>query len=166
MKRTLVILALVAAAGTAGAQTMSTPATGTATGGAATMTTPNASGGATMNSGATMNGSAGTRGAQTGGGAQMNSNAQMNSQAPGGQMNGNAGISTGADAGPNANIANAPAQRLTGAAGTAQKRIEQDGYKNVSNLQKGSDGLWRGTAMRGNAQVQVTVDRAGRVAAQ
>ena len=36
-------------------------------------------------------------------------------------------------------------------AGTAQKRIEQDGYKNVQNLQRGSDGLWHGTAMRGNA---------------
>ena len=31
---------------------------------------------------------------------------------------------------------------------------------------KGADGLWHGTAMRGNTQVQVTVDRAGKVAAQ
>ena len=31
---------------------------------------------------------------------------------------------------------------------------------------KGADGLWRGTAMRGNTQVQVAVDRAGRVSTQ
>jgi hypothetical protein len=55
---------------------------------------------------------------------------------------------------------------LTGAARTAQKRIEQDGYKSVQNVQQGSDGLWHGTAMRGGTSVQVTVDRAGRVAAQ
>ena len=55
---------------------------------------------------------------------------------------------------------------MTGAAHTAQKRIEQDGYKSVQNLQRGSDGLWHGTAMRGNTSVQVTVDRTGRVSAQ
>src|SRR5690349_21293597 len=70
------------------------------------------------------------------------------------------------NASASANMANAPTQRMTGAAGTAQKRIEQDGYKSVQNLQKGADGLWHGTAMRGNTQVKVTVDRAGRVAAQ
>jgi hypothetical protein len=107
-------------------------------------------------------------GAQMGSGAQMNTHTQMNtnSQMPAGQMNGNIGANTGAGAGANANMANAPTQRLTGAAGTAQKRIEQDGYKSVQNLQKGADGLWHGTAMRGNTQVQVTVDRAGRVSAQ
>jgi hypothetical protein len=173
MKHSLLTIALVAAAGTAGAQTVSTPATGgvnagagagTATGGAATMTAPPAGGGATMNSGSTVNGNAGMRGAQPGGGAQMNSNTQMNTNAqmPAGQMNGNMDANTNA----NANMANAPTERLTGAAATAQKRIEQDGYKSVQNLQKGADGLWHGTAMRGNAQVQVTVDRAGRVSAQ
>ena len=55
---------------------------------------------------------------------------------------------------------------MTGAAGTAQKRIEADGYKSVQNLQKGADGLWHGDAMRGNSKVQVTVDRAGRISAQ
>jgi len=63
------------------------------------------------------------------------------------------------------NIASAPAPRLTGAAGAAQRRIEQDGYKNPQNLQIGADGLWHGTGMRGNTQVKVTVDRAGRVSA-
>jgi hypothetical protein len=60
----------------------------------------------------------------------------------------------------------ADAARMTGAAGTAQKRIEADGYKNVTGLAKGSDGLWHGTAIRGSTQVQVTVDRAGKVSAQ
>ena len=161
MNRTLLTIALVAAAGTAGAQTVSTPAgsvgAGAATSGGATMTAPPA--GATMNSGATLTGNAGVRGAQAGG-AQMNTNAQM----PAGQMNSNMGA--GANANANANMANAPTQRLTGAAGTAQKRIEQDGYKSVQNLQKGADGLWHGDAMRGNSKVQVTVDRAGRISAQ
>jgi hypothetical protein len=74
------------------------------------------------------------------------------------------GSSAGATMAPS--TANAPAQHPTGPAATAQKRIEQDGYKSVQNLQKGADGLWHGTAMRGNARVQVTVDRSGRVAAQ
>ena len=98
----------------------------------------------------------------------MNTNTQMNTNAqmPNGQMNSTIGASGSTGASANANMANAPTQRLTGAAGTAQKRIEQDGYKSVQNLQKGADGLWRGDATRGNAKVQVTVDRAGRVSAQ
>jgi hypothetical protein len=153
MKRTLLALALVAAAGTAGAQTVSTPATGNA-GAGPTVGAPPASAGATMNNGATTNANTGLpntgiQGAQTGAGTQT----QMNS-------NGSAGASAAPD------MANAAAQPLTGAARTAQKRIEQDGYKSVQNLQRGSDGLWHGTAMRGNNQVQVTVDRAGRVSAQ
>ncbi len=79
------------------------------------------------------------------------------------QMNSASG---GAGGSANPNMANAPSQPLTGAARTAQKRIEQDGYKSVQNLQQGSDGLWHGTAMRGNTPVQVTVDRSGRVSAQ
>ena len=79
MKRTLLTIALVAAAGTAGAQTVSTPAgsanvgAGVATGGSATMSAPPA--GATMNSN-----------------TQMNTNAQMPAgQMNNGQMNGNMG---------------------------------------------------------------------------
>src|SRR5262245_56988510 len=84
MKRTLLTIALVAAAGTAGAQTVSTPAgnvsagAGAATSGGATVTTPPASVGATTNGGATMNSNTGMRGAQT----QMNTNTQMNSNTP------------------------------------------------------------------------------------
>ena len=81
-------------------------------------------------------------------------------------MNSTMSSSGAAGASADINIANAPTQRLTGAAGTAQKRIEQDGYRSVQNLQQGADGLWHGTAMRGNTRVQVTVDRAGRVATQ
>jgi hypothetical protein len=98
---------------------------------------------------------AGTAGAQTApapaaGTTDMQMNTQMNSGTSG---------SSGAD------MANAP-MHITGAAATAQKRIEMDGYKDVQGLAKGADGLWHGTALRGNVSVQVTVDRAGRVAAQ
>jgi hypothetical protein len=157
MKRTLLTIALMAAAGAVGAQTVSPPAGGNAGAGAAT------------SGGATMNGNAGTSAPQAGGGAQMNSNTQTNTNAqmPPGQMNNDQmNGNTGAGANANPNMANAPTERLTGAAGTAQKRIEQDGYKSVQNLQKGDDGLWHGDAMRGNTKVKVTVDRAGRVAAQ
>ncbi|WP_428660569.1 hypothetical protein [Reyranella sp.] len=54
----------------------------------------------------------------------------------------------------------------SGAAATAQKRIEMDGYQDVHGLAKGADGLWRGTAKRDSKTVEVTVDRAGRVAEQ
>jgi hypothetical protein len=139
MKRTLLTMALVAAAGTAGAQTVQPQGSGN------------------MNTNTQMN----TK-AQVTPGAPMNSGTQMNSGAPmnsGASANGSAGASMAPD------MATAPT-RMTGAAGTAQKRIEMDGYKNVQGLAKGSDGLWHGTAMRGNAQVQVTVDRAGKVSAQ
>ena len=176
MKRTLLTLALVASAGAVSAQTATAPITGNinavpGTGPSAAsgqMTNPPQNtppgGGATLNTGATVNSNTGVRGPVSG--AQMNSNAQMNNQMGSGQMNSNMGASGSAGASSNASMATAPAPRLTGAAGTAQRRIEQDGYKNVQNLQRGADGLWRGTAMRGNTQVQVAVDRAGNVSAQ
>ena len=149
MKITLLTLALVATAGIASAQTASTPATGAA--------------GATMNNSTITNGNTGMRGAQMGVGTQSQMNSNVQSPATG-QMNGNMNASGSAGASANPSLANAPSQEpLTGAARTAQKRIEQDGYKSVQNLQKGSDGLWHGTAMRGNTPVQVTVDRSGRV---
>ncbi len=109
MQRTLLTLALVAAAGTAVAQTTSPPAVG---GGSAT--TPSVT------------------------------------------------VSTPS---VDANTANAT-DRLSGQAGIAQKRIEADGYKNVQGLALGSDGLWHGRAMRGNAEVQVIVDKSGNVSQQ
>ena len=48
----------------------------------------------------------------------------------------------------------------------AQKRIEADGYKDVRDVELGSDGLWHGRAKRGNAEVEVTVDRHGNVVQQ
>ena len=157
MKITLLTLALVAAAGVASAQTASIPATGAA--------------GATMNNSTITNGNTGMQGAQMGVGtqSQMNSNVRSpaTGQMNGHQMNGNTSASGAAGASANPSIANAPSQQpMTGAARTAQKRIEKDGYKSVQNLQRGSDGLWHGTAMRGNTSVQVTVDRSGRVSAQ
>jgi len=183
MKRTLLTLALVASAGAVSAQTATAPITGNinavpGTGPSAAsgqMTNPPQNtppgGGATLNTGGTVNSNTGVRGPVSGApmgssGAQMNSNAQMNNQMGSGQMNSNMGASGSAGASSNASMATAPAPRLTGAAGTAQRRIEQDGYKNVQNLQRGADGLWRGTAMRGNTQVQVAVDRAGNVSTQ
>jgi hypothetical protein len=142
MKRTLLTLALVAVAGAAGAQAVGTTA-----------------GGATGVSGTSPAGSPLTyTNPPASAGAAITASTPINT----------AKDTTGStDASVNVNLANAPPpQRPTGAAGTAQRRIEQDGYKNVQNLQLGADGLWHGTAMRGNTAVQVTVDRSGRVAAQ
>jgi len=112
MQRTLLTLALVAAAGTAVAQTTSPPAVG-----GGSVTTPSAT--------------------------------PPSASTPSGDTN----------------TANAT-DRLSGQAGIAQKRIEADGYKNVQGLALGSDGLWHGRAMRGNAEVQVIVDKSGNVSQQ
>ena len=106
-------------------------------------------------------GAAGAQTTQTQGAGTMSPGTQTS---PGTQMN--TGTNTNGSTGANTAPEMASAPRLTGAAGTAQKRIEADGYKNVTGLAQGADGLWHGTAMRGNTQVQVTVDRAGKVAAQ
>ena len=151
MKTTLLTLALVATAGVASAQTASTPATGA---------------GATMNNSTITNGNTGMQGAQMGVGTQSQMNGNVQSPATG-QMNGQMNGTMNAPAAQPARRPTraSPTHRrrpMTGAAHTAQKRIEQDGYKSVQNLQRGSDGLWHGTAMRGNTSVQVTVDRTGR----
>src|SRR6185369_17749537 len=107
MQRTLLAMALVAAAGAAVAQTTSAPAPGGAT-------------------------------------------------SPGGSQ---APSTYGADT---ANATGHPTDR----AAIAQKRIEADGYKNVQGLALGADGLWHGRGMRGNTEVQVTVDKQGNVSQQ
>lgn len=56
-----------------------------------------------------------------------------------------------------------PAPRLTGAAATAQRLIEQKGYMVVQAPQKDSDGKWYALALRGTTVATVSVDRAGRV---
>ena len=48
----------------------------------------------------------------------------------------------------------------------AKTAIEQDGYKGVRGLAKGSDGLWHGRALRGMTEVAVSVDPSGNVSAQ
>lgn len=47
----------------------------------------------------------------------------------------------------------------------ARAAIELDGYKNVRALEKGSDGIWRGRAMRGRTEIAVRVDASGSVSA-
>jgi hypothetical protein len=43
----------------------------------------------------------------------------------------------------------------------ARRRLEQNGYSQVSSLVKGKDGIWRGTAMKNGASGQVSVDYKG-----
>jgi hypothetical protein len=134
MKRTLLTLAIVAAAaGTAVAQT-SPPSSNS----------PSPSDNRDTTNG--KNGMAGSN-AVVNDGSTNNANTPASSAAP-------------------PNMANATGQQMNGAALTAQKAIERDGYRNVQGLAKGSDGLWHGQAMRGNTQVQVTVDRSGTVSAR
>jgi len=48
----------------------------------------------------------------------------------------------------------------------AKAAIEQDGYKGVRSITKGSNGSWRATAMRGTTEVILRVDANGNVSAQ
>jgi hypothetical protein len=48
----------------------------------------------------------------------------------------------------------------------AKSRIEDKGFKNVSDLQKDNAGVWRGKAMQNNKSVTVSVDFQGNVVAQ
>jgi len=45
----------------------------------------------------------------------------------------------------------------------ARSRIGDRGYGNVSDLKKGDDGVWRGTAQHGAQSVQVWLDYKGNV---
>jgi hypothetical protein len=45
----------------------------------------------------------------------------------------------------------------------ARKRIEDQGYANVTNLKKDEKSVWRGTATRGGSSVAVAVDFQGNV---
>src|SRR5690242_12127573 len=138
MQRTLLALALIAAAGAAVAQTGTTPAPSSGASGGATMPPPATAPSTTAPAAPSQ--PMGTTGATTPG---------MNQ--PSGSYD--------------TNTANAT-PRLTGQAGIAQKRIEADGYKSVQGLAQGPDGLWHGRALRGNTEVQVTVDRQGNVSQQ
>ena len=50
--------------------------------------------------------------------------------------------------------------------GQAKSRIESKGFANVSDLQKDSQGVWRGKAVRDGKNVGVSLDFQGNVTAQ
>ncbi len=47
----------------------------------------------------------------------------------------------------------------------ARTMIEADGYRNVKALSKGPDGIWHGRAMRGAAEIAISVGAGGDVSA-
>ena len=47
----------------------------------------------------------------------------------------------------------------------AKAAIEADGYKGVKVLNKGENGIWHATALRGRTTVSLTVDASGSVSA-
>ncbi|RYX86880.1 MAG: PepSY domain-containing protein [Bradyrhizobiaceae bacterium] len=50
--------------------------------------------------------------------------------------------------------------------GQARDRLMSQGYSDVSQLTNDSQGIWRGTAMRGGKHLQVGVDYKGNISAQ
>ena len=50
--------------------------------------------------------------------------------------------------------------------GEARRRIESNGFSNVSGLAKDNDGVWRGKAEKGSQQAQVWLDYKGNVGQQ
>lgn len=50
--------------------------------------------------------------------------------------------------------------------GEARRRLESGGFANVADLKKDGDGIWRGSAMKGNAKVGVWLDYKGNVGQQ
>jgi hypothetical protein len=176
MKRTLITLALVAAAGTAGAQTVTTPPVGGATVtppsvGSGSVTTPPANAPA-INTPAVPSRSVGA-----GGAAVTTPPVSGATVMP--PLAGSAGVTTPGVNPPSVstpgvnsrsasvpNMANAPALPNAPGSNGAAKRIQADGYKNVQGLTRGTDGKWHGTAMRGNTMVGVVVDGRGNVSTQ
>lgn len=61
------------------------------------------------------------------------------------------------------NIASQPAPTVPATEGQAKELVLRDGYSDVGPLTKGADGMWRGTAKRGDQEMRVTVDTKGRV---
>lgn len=62
------------------------------------------------------------------------------------------------------NNSNAPvAGRNSFTEGQAKSRIEAAGYTKVTDLKKGDDGVWRGTASKGSSSVPVSLDFEGNV---
>jgi hypothetical protein len=158
MKYTLAALALVALAGTAGAQTPTRPPL------SATVTP---SGGAPTTPGATM-----LQRPEGSGGAMLPSTGAAGSPSPGVNLpSANApGENPRAASAPNAvmapNTPNTPIPPNAPGSNGAARKIQADGYKNVQGLTRGSDGKWHGTAMRGGTMVAVQVDARGVVSSE
>lgn len=73
---------------------------------------------------------------------------------------------TPAVASPNANNPGAPAAGANSfTEAQARARIEKAGFSNVSPLRKDRSGIWRGTASKGGATVNVALDFQGNVVA-
>ena len=49
--------------------------------------------------------------------------------------------------------------------GEVRRRLEKDGFTNVTDLARGADGIWRGKAKRSGATVNVYCDYRGNVGA-
>ena len=157
MKRTFIALAIVAMAGTAGAQTITRPPAGAAATsgggptapGATTLQRPEGAGGPMLPS--------------TGAALSPNPGVSM----PSSNLPGENPRSVRAPAPAVApNTTNAPLPpNAPGSSGPA-RRIQADGYTNVQGLTRGADGKWRGSAMRGSTMVGVVVDSRGNVTAE
>jgi hypothetical protein len=71
---------------------------------------------------------------------------------------------------PASEAASTPSPAATVPPGTvneaaAKAAIEADGYKGVRALARGSDGVWKATALRGQTEVQLSVGLTGSVSA-
>jgi hypothetical protein len=176
MKRTLMTLALVAAAGTAGAQTVTTPPVGGATVtppsvGSGSVTTPPVAAPA-VNTPAVPSRSVGAGGAAvttppvSGATVMPPSAGSAGVTTPGVNPPGvsTPGVNSRSVSVPN--MANAPALPNARGSGNARAKIEADGYKNVQGLNRNPDGTWSGKALRGGAAVDVQVDARGNVSAK
>jgi opacity protein-like surface antigen len=65
------------------------------------------------------------------------------------------------------NNANAPVSGANSfTEGQAKSRIESNGYRNVSELKKDDNGVWRGKAMKDGKSVNVSLDFQGNVIAR
>jgi hypothetical protein len=170
MKRTLLTLALVTAAGAAGAQTVTTPPVG-----GATVTPPSVGSGAVTTPPvappAVSTPAAPSRSLGAGGATVQTPSASGGTIQP--PAAGSAGVTTPGVSPPSASTsgaqvtlpstANAPAMPNAQGSANAVKKIERDGYKNVQGMTRNPDGSWSGKALRGGAMVDVQVDARGNV---
>ena len=154
MKRTFIALAIVAMAGTAGAQTTTRPPAGAA---------------ATTGGGPTAPGATTLQRPEGAGGPMLPSTGAALSPKPGVSMPSSnlPGENPRSVRAPASGVAptttNAPLQANAPGSGGAARRIQADGYTNVQGLTRGTDGKWRGTAMRGSTMIGVAVDSRGNV---